>query len=248
MKIDKVKLIAFIFGVIIVFLLVTRPKSYQFDTNTAVNVSDPHISRISKKLDNTVVDVQFNDEVKDILVGKMKPEPTQIVSPREHLERESRRSLERFETVSRLSVDFDDGRFFFTDLDLEEDRMIGTYGFNGHGGESLAMLATDMKVTESLFNQYIRDYADEFPSLRKKAVRWDKAPVVFGSMKDSGLADAKVWRGASPDGLAHVAVWIPRADDKGHYGFIYSTPNPQDLENDGFFDNLYSKLKALPEK
>ncbi|MCO5113626.1 MAG: hypothetical protein M9899_05580 [Bdellovibrionaceae bacterium] len=229
-------------------MLVSRNKAYQFDTSSPTNVSNQETKNKQKNVSDEVVDVVLNDDVKHLVLHGNPSKNPITESALDRLQEASYKSLKKFESTSRLSVSFEDTRFYFTDLDLEEDRMIGTFGLSGPSGESLAMLATDMNVNERMVKEYIKDYADEFPSLRRKSVQWDAKPQTFGAIKDSGLADATVWRGSSPDGLVHVAVWIPREDKKGHYAFIYSTPNVQDLENDGFFDNLYAKLKALPEQ
>lgn len=247
MKIDKVKLIAFVFGTIIIFLIATRKSNDQFDTVAEpVGSNQDGISKQNNIDSNSGTRLDGQTQAANPQPAVQKP--PEVRSPLEQLREPSQRSLMKFQNIARLQVDFTDARFFFTDLDHEEDRVIGTYGLSSGTGESLAMLATDMKIDENLVRRFFTDYADEFPSLRKKAVRWQPTSENFGAMENSGLSDAKVWRGYSPDGLIHVAVWVPRQDQKGHYAFLYSTPNEKDLDNDGFFDSLYSKLKALPEQ
>ncbi len=245
MEIDKVKLIVIIFGAIIVFLLATRNKGYQFDTLGPANVSNQESTgKQNINQQNGTGNIAHNH---NMMAGTASEAPPVVVSPIDQLYAESLKSLQKFESFARLSVPLEDSRFFFTELDLVEDRMIGTYGSSGDSGDSLAILATDMNVNERMVKEYLKEYADELPSLRRKSVQWEAKPQSFEAIQGSGLAAAKVWKGASPDGLIHVAVWIPREDKKGHYAFIYSTPNAQDLDNDGFFDELYAKLKALPE-
>lgn len=244
MKFDKVNLLVIILALAVIILLVKDWYKGRNDTVTIGDVSfqNDHYDKQGTPKKNTGIIVPDAQELKEIWAsGKTNSVQNQV----EQIRSAATKSLDEFKEIARIDFELSQS-MHFTKLDLEHDRIIGTYGISNGRTDSLAVLATDTRVTEKLVMAYLRDYADELPNLRRKRVVWGQQPEAFPPVEGSGLSGAKVWLGNSADGSTYAAAYFERLDRKGHYVFVYSNINPNAFENDGFFDGLYSTLKAVP--
>lgn len=246
MKFDKVNFLVVILALAVIILLIKD--KFKGDNETIlindVAFQDNHYDKGGAPKQNSGVTTPDPDELKKLWASEKKTTSTNQLS---RIVGASTKDLKEFKEQARVNFDLSK-EMNFAKLDLEHDRMIGTFGVTNSKDEGLAILATDTRVNDRLLMAYLRDYADELPNLRGKKVTWSKQPEVFPQMEGSGLSGAKIWLGQGIDGKPVAAAYVERLDRKGHYVFVYSTNNVQSLQNDGFFDEIYSTLKAVPSQ
>lgn len=247
MNLSKVNFLTVLLAVLVVFLLIKDRLKDQNESPAATTVSQQDSPNVpptqANSLGSSGSAIPDMPKRKRPLHGNYRADSIEYVNA---LEEKGERAFKEFKKRARLNLKLGE-KFIFTPLDLTEDRVIGTYGSSPTDESGIAMFATDMNISEKEAKLFLQQYTDEIPNMKRKDIRWQWDAQVFPPTPDSGLREAKIWRGQVPaTGEVFAAVYIDREDRKGKYLFVYSHENPDVLENDGYFDEIYADLKALP--
>lgn len=170
------------------------------------------------------------------------PEP--VLSAKDRLSALSAESVSEFSRTAHIELE-PPGSFKFHSLDLE-DGFAGIYGVDSGQGAKLTGLAYNQVATEEQVVAFLKSDADSFPNLANNPIAQMSAPEKLPPPNlESGFSGASVWNGKLQNGDSVAAVLIERADKKGSYLFVLSGPDAYFKNNDGAFDSIYERAKAL---
>ena len=166
------------------------------------------------------------------------PPPEQVIEER------SRKAIHQFTQEAHLKFD-PPGNIKFVPLDTDEG-FIGMYGEDSVQNAKVTGLAHSRDVPPDQVSIF-KTEPDAFPNLaRNKIARLSPAEELPPPPPGSGLSKGTIWTGTLENGDSVNAVYLQRSDKRGSYLFVLSGPEKYFINNDGAFDDLYEKVKALP--
>ncbi|MGZ3796149.1 MAG: hypothetical protein ACXVB1_07290 [Pseudobdellovibrionaceae bacterium] len=172
------------------------------------------------------------------------PDQSQIAQIGNPLDVQSEAKLKEFRQIAKLEFK-PPAKMRFMKLDLVDEGIEGTYGSTNDGKSGLAVLASSQLIGEDAVRNFLQSSSDEIPSLKNKNVNWKEKPEHFPAPEGSGISEAKVWTGTDASGNSFAAALLSRQDRSGTYFFIYNTHGKGVFENEGYFDKVFSDIKAL---
>jgi len=168
-------------------------------------------------------------------------EPPKYESP---LDAQSDKNIKEFTQIAKL-VFSPPAKMRFMKMNLTDDGFEGVYGQSVDAKSGLSVVATERLPSEGEVKKFLSESSDDFPNLRGKEVGWGEQVQKFPAPEGSGLGEAKVWTGKDAAGNGYAAVLILRNDGKGSYFFVYDQKGQGGFDNDGYFDKIFSEVKAV---
>lgn len=156
----------------------------------------------------------------------------------------SAKNLQAFKSAAKLEFTAPQ-KMTFSELDMSDQDVAGTYGLSSDGKSGLAVLATTRQPDEGTVKKFLETERDQIPNLKNKHVNWAEAAETFPAPAASGLSDAKVWTGTDASGNGFAAVLLLRKDGQGSYVFVYNSKGQEIFENDGYFEKVFGDVKAV---
>lgn len=168
-------------------------------------------------------------------------------SPQQVIENRSRKNIASFKTETYLEFNAPKS-FQFAKLELE-DNFAGIYGEDARQNAKITGLAYKGNATVNDAAKFLRTDADSFPNLAKNPiVKFDDKKSLPKPSEDSGFSSGTLLTGTLRNGDSMAAIFMERADKQGVYMFVISGPQTFFQQNDGAFDSIYDKAKALSPK
>lgn len=151
----------------------------------------------------------------------------------------------RFKKTARVSLSWPQD-LSYTEVD-GEDGVKTIHGYNPQTGVSLDALARPRPTDLSEIKKYVTQNDLYIPGLNGQKVRGlHKVNGLEEIPKKPGIGSIELLQGSTKSGDKVVFALINREDKKGSYLFVYTGPQKQFDQNDGYFEKLYQDLKVLP--
>lgn len=159
----------------------------------------------------------------------------------------SKATIESFTKEAHISVPLP-GNFTYNKLDMPEG-FAGIYGVDGNKGARVTGLAYNRTATPDQVTEFLKTDSDSIPNISQNKVGHISAPEPLPPpAPNSGFSKGTMWNGKLENGDDVAIVYIERADQKGSYLFVLSAPGQYFRNNDGAFDGLYEKARALDQQ
>ena len=96
--------------------------------------------------------------------------------------------------------------------------------------------------------KYLKEDINTIPNLNgKKIVSLGKPQSIPEAKNRKGIGDIQVAKAKLAKGeTAHLAI-VNRKDGKGSYIFVYTAPGGKLENNDGYVEQIFNTLRALPQ-
>lgn len=140
------------------------------------------------------------------------------------------------------------GNFNYSTLDLPEG-FAGIYGFDAHTKARVTGLAYKNVATPDQVASFLKTDGDSIPNIAQNPVSHLSEPQTLPPPSSpNGLSGGTLWNGVLQNGDQVAVVYVEREDKRGSYMFVLSGSHTYFEKNDGAFDSLYDKARALNEK
>lgn len=159
----------------------------------------------------------------------------------------SQESITSFAKEAQIELQMP-GSFEYTTLNTDEG-FAGIYGEDSQQNAKLTGLAYNKVATPQQVTAFLKEDADSIPNIAQNPISQMGGPQTLPPPPpESGFSGGTLWNGKLANGESVAAVYIERADKQGSYLFVLSGPDAYFNNNDGAFDSVYEKAKALGSK
>ncbi len=182
---------------------------------------------------------------------QLQPPPRPVLKPTANIAeikaKTSTETVQAFSSSAFIDVPLPKN-FNYSKLDLP-DGFEGIYGVDDVSKAKVTGLAYKNTASAEQVSEFLKTDADSIPNLSKTPIYSMTPPQDLPPPPaNSGFSKGTLWNGMLNNGESVAVVYMERADHKGSYLFVLSAPGDYFSKNDGAFDSLYDKARALNEK